>query len=80
MFAFFIGIWFLIGGVCFVYKILNEVTYEGIVTGEKIVCKKNGLITYEINKEDIDTISLSLGDFDSIYLNLKDKNRYEVGI
>lgn len=80
MFAFFIGIWFLIGGFFFIYKIMYPTTYEAVVTDEKIICRKNGEITCEVNKDDIDSISLSLGDFDSIYINLKNNGRHEVGV
>lgn len=80
LFAFSIGVVFIVCGAFFIYRIKNETMYEGMVSAERIICKKNDEITYEVSRGDVDHIAMSLVDFDSIYIYLKNNKRHEVGI
>ncbi len=70
-----VGLAFSAAGLSCLYRIIFPKEYTTIISNEMIICKTNNDITYQVKKEDIEMITISEGDIDSVFIEMKSSER-----
>jgi hypothetical protein len=73
-----IGLLFLVVGLSQIHAIIRPRKYTRIVSDDMIICKTNGVITQQFNKENIKTIHINHGENDSVDIEMKNNTTIQL--
>ena len=66
------------GGIYYVIRYFFPLEMVSEITDERIVCRRNGTVRFDIRRDDMRVVEISVGSIETLYVEMKDGRRIRI--